>query len=176
VLLAVACHSHPHRPEPQLENHGSGAAQPSFEVTLTRTVCFGSCPAYTVTIHPDGSVDWRGTQYVAAVGVRHGRIAGDGFARLARAIEKVRFFELDANGHLPRPAACTHHGKTSTCDFPDIVVCSDTPTATVTITRSGAAHTTSNDHCQEAPLDLLEDEIDDVAQTKAWIGGTRPWP
>lgn len=174
MLVAVACHSH--RPAPQLQNQGSGAAQPTFEVKLTRTVCFGSCPAYTVTIHPDGSVDWRGTQYVAAVGVRHGRIADDGFARLARAIEKVRFFELDANGQLPRPTTCTHHGKSTECDFPDIVMCSDTPVATVTVTRGGVSHTTSNEHCQPTSLDLLEDEIDDVARTKPWIGGTQPWP
>jgi len=167
VLLAVACHSH--RPAPQLQNQGSGEAQPSFEVTLTRTVCFGSCPAYTVTIHPDGTVDWRGTEYVAAVGVRHGRIADDAFARLARAIEKVRFFELDSDGRLPRPTECAHHGKSTECDFPRIVICSDTPVATVTITRGGVAHTTSNSHCEQSPLDLLEDEIDDVAHTKQWI-------
>jgi len=140
-------------------------------VKLTRTACFGSCPVYTVTIHPDGSVDWRGTQYVAAVGARHGRIADDGFARLARAIEKVRFFELDENGQLPRPSTCTHHRGTGECDFPDIVVCTDTPTSTVTITRDNVSHTTSHEHCQATPLDLLEEEIDDVARTRAWIGG-----
>src|SRR5947209_16055953 len=36
------------------------APQPSDFVELQRTSCFGSCPVYTVRIHADGLVNWRG--------------------------------------------------------------------------------------------------------------------
>lgn len=34
-------------------------------ITLERTMCFGSCPAYTVTLRGDGSMTWAGTAHVA---------------------------------------------------------------------------------------------------------------
>lgn len=37
-------------------------------VTLERTDCFGSCPAYKVTIHGDGHVDYSGTEYTGVTG------------------------------------------------------------------------------------------------------------
>ncbi|KRE90766.1 hypothetical protein ASG87_01125 [Frateuria sp. Soil773] len=40
------------------------AAQPS--VTLQRTTCFGSCPAYAVTVSPDGRVSFEGQMHVQA--------------------------------------------------------------------------------------------------------------
>jgi len=167
LAALVACHSRAAPPSPPLANQGSGA--PTFEVKLSRTSCFGTCPVYSVTIHPDGSVDWSGSEFVAARGARHGHIAADGFDRLARAIEKVRFFELDAHGLVPRPTSCARRGQTTECDFADSIICSDTSSATVTITRAGKTHTTTNDHCQQTPLELLEEEIDDVTHTKQWI-------
>ena len=42
------------------------AAPAAMAVTLERGDCFGSCPAYKVTVHGDGRVDWAGS---GAVGV-----------------------------------------------------------------------------------------------------------
>src|SRR5262245_2986730 len=104
AVVLVACHSH--AAPPPLATAGASGSPAAWDVTLARTACFGECQVYTVAIHRDGSVDWTGKQYVAAVGARHGRVAADGDARLAQAIDKVRFFELDAHGVAPRPASC----------------------------------------------------------------------
>jgi hypothetical protein len=167
ALAVVACHAHA---GPPLANQRASPPPATFEVTLARTGCFGTCPSYTVTIHADGSVDWAGEAYVAEVGARHGRIDAEGFARLQRAIDKVRFFELDSNGQLPRQFGCTKQGGKTECNFPDIVICTDTPVATITIKRNGTSHSVSNDHCRRIGVELLEDEIDEVANTRRWIG------
>lgn len=168
VVVLVACHSHA-KPPPPLANADSTVSQRACEVTLSRTECLGTCPVYTVAIHPDGSIDWRGTEFVAARGARHGHVVPDGVERLARAIDKVQFFELDRHGRVPRPTGCIRRGNKTECDFADIVICTDTPSSTVTVTCGGRSHTTVNDHCLRAPVEVLEDEIDDVANTKQWI-------
>src|SRR5262249_13736507 len=43
-------------------------------VRFERKPCFGNCPAYTVTIHGDGRVDYVGKADVKEKGERHGRI------------------------------------------------------------------------------------------------------
>lgn len=38
-------------------------------ITLERTVCFGVCPDYVVTVHGDGTVEYEGRNFVAVKGM-----------------------------------------------------------------------------------------------------------
>src|SRR5712691_7505714 len=38
--------------------------QPQVVITLERTMCYGTCPAYTLRITGDGSVEYEGMRYV----------------------------------------------------------------------------------------------------------------
>jgi hypothetical protein len=47
----------------------------SVRIALTRTACFGTCPAYRVEIHGDGAVLYEGKNWVALTGSHHGSVS-----------------------------------------------------------------------------------------------------
>ena len=49
--------------------------QPQVVITLERTVCYGTCPAYTLRITGDGSVEYEGMRYVRVIGKATARIS-----------------------------------------------------------------------------------------------------
>lgn len=150
VVALAACHTRAPAPEPH-----------AFEVRLERTVCFGACPAYSVTIAGDGSVRWHGTSDVATRGDRSGRVTPAELGQLSAAIDRVRFFELQDDGSPP----CTEpHGM---CDQ---IICSDTSRSLIRVTRDGKTREIENDHCAPSPADELENVIGEIAHTDAWIG------
>jgi hypothetical protein len=146
---------------PAVDNHRATPAAEQLVVTLQRTICFGRCPAYIVTIDGDGVVRWTGTTDVAAKGERRGTVARDQLARLSAAIDRARFFELDDWGRLP----CTK--PNGLCSD---LICSDTSHSIVTVRRAGAVHEIDNAHCEPSPADALEDLIDKLANTDPWVG------
>ena len=150
-----------------MSNERTPARPADFTITLEHTPCLGTCPTYVVTLHADGRVDWTGAEHVAAIGVRHARVSPDRVAQLVELAERARFFERDEDGRLPRPANPCHNG---TCDFPEIVICTDISRAVIVINRDGKPHRVTNEHCQASPLDELEREIDEVAGTARWVG------
>src|SRR5215813_9145528 len=98
AVVVAACWTGPEQPAGEtIANSEPRAAQPplALDIKLERTECFGRCPAYVVEIHGDGSVVWTGCHYVAAIGTQRGRIDRRRLVELARAIDSVRFFELD---------------------------------------------------------------------------------
>ncbi len=66
----------------------------SLKITLTRSVCFGSCPVYTVEIDGDGSVIYNGERFVAETGQRTARIPRRKVHQLYGAFRKAEFFWL----------------------------------------------------------------------------------
>jgi len=64
------------------------------EITLQRTVCFGTCPDYTVTLKDDGTVLYRGRQFVKTPGEHTWKIEPAAVRALAREMEAAGFFEL----------------------------------------------------------------------------------
>jgi hypothetical protein len=142
----------------------------TYAVKMTRTRCFGHCPAYTVEIDRDGNVKWAGEDYVQVTGDRRAKVPLSEVRRLARAIDKLHFFNLDDSGN-PRREDCTREPDgTLTCST-FVSFCSDTSHAVITVTRGGKAHTVDDAHCHDNPtLDDLEQLIDTVAGTREWIG------
>ena len=62
------------------------------KIQLTRTVCYGRCPAYSVTIRGDGSVHFSGEKYVQIQGDHDAQIAPAAVMELVRQFEKAKFF------------------------------------------------------------------------------------
>jgi hypothetical protein len=51
-------------------------------IRLERTACYGTCPAYKVTIYGTGAIIYEGKSYVRVVGTRGAQIAPHTAARL----------------------------------------------------------------------------------------------
>src|ERR1700738_3829074 len=64
-------------------------------VTLERTVCFGNCPSYQVTIAQDGTVNFEGRDFVKTKGTARAQINPEDFKKLVNEFEKIKYFSLD---------------------------------------------------------------------------------
>jgi len=73
----------------------SAAAHKVTEISLERTPCFGGCPVYTVTFSSDGTVKFKGVRYVDKIGDYEGRVDPEEFVRLAKALDKLDYWNLD---------------------------------------------------------------------------------
>ncbi|MBW8010222.1 MAG: hypothetical protein FVQ83_03125 [Chloroflexi bacterium] len=64
------------------------------EITLVRTVCYGTCPAYTVTVYGDGRVLYFGEMFVEVEGEREYTIPEEDVHLLVELILETDFFSL----------------------------------------------------------------------------------
>jgi hypothetical protein len=128
-------------------------------IMLARTGCYGSCPAYTVTIHGDGRVEYNGKRYVKVTGAQTGRMEEAAVRGLLGEFAKAGFLSIaDQYGE----SACA-------CDR----VCTDMATATTELSVSGTTHRVVHYRgCVCAPKALfdLEQAIDKAANTEQWTG------
>jgi hypothetical protein len=128
------------------------AAEGPVTITLTRSTCFGFCPAYRVTITEDGQVTYVGERFVNVVGERRATIPRADVARLLRRFDEIDFFQLRDSYR----AAVT-----------------DLPTYTVTLERDGRRKTVVDYAGVSAGMPRavreLQDEIDRVANTAQWV-------
>ncbi|HMS03660.1 MAG TPA: DUF6438 domain-containing protein, partial [Gemmatimonadaceae bacterium] len=120
---------------------------------LSRTGCFGSCPAYTVTIEGSGEVTWQGEAYVAQRGAARRRIEPSAVTALLDRARAAGFFDLKDVYRA------------------DIT---DGATYTVTITHGGLSKTVEDYDGALVGMPwevtLLEQAIDRAAGTAKWIG------
>lgn len=120
-------------------------------ISLKRDTCYGSCPAYTVTIHGDGRVDYVGNFAVFIPGHHTAHISADAVQQLVDAFKHADFFSAKEKyeGHW-----------------------TDNPTQT--ITYSDGIHTkTVVDYIGSSvgmpdQIALLEKMIDDTAGVERW--------
>ena len=87
-----------------------------MEITLRRTVCYGFCPAYTVTITGDGAVRYVGERFVNVVGPASATIPREDVAALLARFDEIGFDQLDDE----------YRGMMT-----------DLPTTTITLVRNG---------------------------------------
>jgi acetamidase/formamidase len=129
-------------------------------ITLERTVCFGTCPDYKVTISSNGAVTFEGRQFVKTKGIARGQIKPEDFRQLVNEFEKIKYSSLDEK-YEPGSPGC---GMART----------DNPSARTSIQINGRAKTVSHYYgCHDSEvlrsLTTLERKIDDVAGTEKWI-------
>src|SRR5260370_23277174 len=64
-------------------------------ITLERSVCFGTCPSYIVTLASDGKLTWEGRDFVKTMGKATAQIRPEAFDKLVKEFEKIKFATLD---------------------------------------------------------------------------------
>jgi hypothetical protein len=120
-------------------------------VRLSRSGCYGTCPAYDVTVSESGEVTWNGTLFVQSKGLSHAKIDP---ARAHALIEKFL---------LPKFwALCKGYSRSIT----------DSSTTQIAVQIGGRAKTVWN-YANSAPawVETFEDAIDSAANTHLWRHG-----
>lgn len=121
-------------------------------ITLQRTVCFGFCPAYTVSISGDGAVVYDGERFVNVQGEQRAQIPAADVQRLLERFDTIRFDDMreEYRAHV-----------------------TDLPTTTITLTRNGRTKRLVDYGGTSAGMPesvrQLQDEIDRVANTGRWV-------
>jgi ankyrin repeat protein len=132
----------------------------TLRMSLTRTVCYGSCPSYSVEIRGDGQVVYRGDRDVLITGQHHARVSAERVRNLLEAFRSADYFSLRD-------------------DYSQRVT--DTPTYTTAIEFDGykksvGDHVGSGAGMPEVVTEL-EDKIDELAETEKWLNETsQTWP
>jgi hypothetical protein len=65
-----------------------------ISITLSRSVCYGFCPAYTVTITGDGQVTYVGGAYVNVMGEQHAMVSPSDVQSLLARFDAIHFDSL----------------------------------------------------------------------------------
>jgi ankyrin repeat protein len=121
-------------------------------ITLSRSGCFGSCPAYSVSVWSDGTINFDGKYYVAATGKHTATIDPDAVRSLAKQFIAAGFYSMDE-------------------DYSASVT--DMPGYSLSIDIDGHSKSIS-DYVgswvgMPAVISDLEDEVDELANTVRWI-------
>jgi len=129
-------------------------------ITLERTVCYGTCPSYQVTIARDGAVTFEGRDFVKTKGTATAQIKPEDFHQLVNEFEKIKYFSLDER-YEPGSPGC----PSAATDF---------PYARTSIKMNGRTKSVSHYHgCRGSELlralTALERKVDEIAGTEKWI-------
>ncbi len=132
-------------------------ARPSSEavenavITIERTVCFGSCPDYALTIYGNGTVNYEGRNFVAVTGTRTASISSGNVRELVNNFYDIHYFSLRDK-------------------YVDQV--SDLPTTTTSISVDGRFKKIVDYYGAPVELMQLENRIDQIANSDMWVKGS----
>ena len=131
----------------------AGTAQDPIEITLERTVCFGFCPAYRVTLRDDGTVEFEGQQHTKVTGKQAWKIDPAAVRALAKEMQDAGFFDLE------------NEYRALVTDHPTVF----------TSLRVGSRSKRIRNYVAGPPrLKEIEQRIDEVAGTKKYVSGQEP--
>lgn len=98
----------PEVPAPVVEETGAAPVEQtelprndSLFFSLERTPCFGSCPAYKITILKDGSATYFGRRFAAREGQFTGKVDAATMAQLVDAVNNAGFYAMEAKYDQP---------------------------------------------------------------------------
>lgn len=150
-IILAACAPTP-APSPGNDNPGPIPPAADATITLTRGVCFGFCPDYTVTITADGAVTYVGRRFVNVTGEQHATIPRADVQRLLAQFDRINFTSLND----------AYRANVT-----------DLPTYSVTLVRNGQRKSVVDYGGLSAGMPQsvrdLQQEIDRVAQTGQWV-------
>lgn len=154
ALSFVACASAPKPAPPVLGNAGGDPTGPHvLMATIERTMCYGTCPAYKVSIYRDGTVEYAGDAYVKTRGAATGHISPDQVAELDALFAKAHYLDL---------AAAYDHVEMT--DLPSV------NTSYVLGDKHHAVEHYTGDRSAPEGLRQVEAGIDRVVGIEQWIG------
>lgn len=88
MLIVVGCHTPAYvSPQQQIPD--------DTLITIKRSICYGSCPDYTVTIAADGTVTFEGREFVRTKGIAKATISRENLRKLIAAFENAKYFSLN---------------------------------------------------------------------------------
>ncbi len=126
-------------------------AKSKVKIMLSRSVCYGTCPAYTVTVSTNG-VTFEGDKYVSALGKQTDPVDPDLVRKLAKKFVDADFYSMDS----------TYRASVT-----------DNPTYVLAITIDGHKKQVTDYVGQwvgmPAVVTDLEDDVNDLARTERWI-------
>jgi Domain of unknown function (DUF6438) len=129
-------------------------------ITLERTVCYGTCPSYKLTISSDGAVVFEGRRFVKKVGTVQSTISQEQLRDLIEKFDKINYFNLRNRYQDPEDG----------CDG----FVTDNPSANTSIRINGKSKSVRHYYgCTGIKvldeLTKLEQAIDDAVNTAQWI-------
>jgi Domain of unknown function (DUF6438) len=129
-------------------------------ITLERTVCYGLCPSYKLTISADGVVVFEGRRFVKTTGTVQSTISQEKLLELINRFEKINYFQLKHRYEHPADGCAE--------------LVTDHPSANTSIRINGKSMSVRHYYgCtgMEVLDDLtkLEQAIDDAVDTAQWI-------
>lgn len=128
-------------------------------IKFERTFCFGNCPAYTVTIHGDGRVEYTSKDHVKSKDTQKRQIKPEAVKALVSQFSTANFLSIDEQAYSGK-CSCSRQ-------------CTDMPSAITEITISGKTHRVDHYYgCVCAPKALFELEraIDKAVNVEQWTG------
>jgi hypothetical protein len=127
-------------------------------ITMERTACHGTCPIYKITIEGNGTVIYEGQDFVQVKGKQTASVSPAQIQELVSTFEQAKFFTL---------SDYTHEDTT------------DSPSAVTSITINGKTKTVNHyygDNSAPQALFDLESKIDEITNSKQWIGSITSSP
>ncbi len=121
-------------------------------ITVERTMCYGFCPAYRLSIYGDGRVVYEGLHYVRVEGKRTTYIPKSKVRELVAEFERIEFYEFD------------DHYVIGATDLPSVLVSIDLEGRSKTIDMYGAE--------MIAPEEIanLIKQIEKAVNLAHWVG------
>jgi hypothetical protein len=126
-------------------------------ITLERSQCLGTCPAYELNIYSNGTVKFIGAAYVLVRDTVVGKISVDSVHALLDEAQKIGFFQFQ--------------DEYRNCNYGNVgETVTDLPTTIVTVTMNGLTKKVLDYYCAPESLPQLESHIDRATRSLRWIG------
>ena len=129
-----------------------------ISISLERTICYGACPSYVVTLFADGRVTYEGRNFVKTKGAHWKTIPTAKLTPLFAKLEAIHFWEFKDHYHFVENADGS------------IQLVTDQPTYTVTVKTQGKTKRVVDYYGAPKALRELEVLIDTTAGVEEWIG------
>lgn len=143
--------------EPYSHSVFSDFASADTLIQIERTTCFGTCPAYELTIHGNGRVVFEGKEFVAHKGTAEGQISREKLNQLLEFIDEINYMQI------PSDPEC----ESWATDMPSVFLTIETGGERNSITHYKGCR--GFEHEEE--LSSLEAAIDSLAGSEKWIKG-----
>lgn len=175
VCLLVSCVNSTSQTENVNKTQTLENSKTELNLKMVRTPCFGNCPVYTLTIEPDGKFFLDDVKSIEkgelVTKIKHfeNKLTEEKVKQIIAEIDKADFFNLKNS----------YTGDSGNCP----AYWTDSPTVTLSISLKGKEKTIPHYlGCEENynPADKgkiypqqlfnLENKIDEIVETKRWIG------
>ena len=133
-------------------------------ITLERSICFGSCPDYKLTVAADGTVTFEGREYVKTKGIAKGTISREDLRNLIAAFDAASYFSL-RDKYATREDGCPEVWT----DNPSVITSIRINHKTKSVSHYYGCQAGDGTSIYPKGLTFLETKIDEIVGTAKWI-------